>query len=291
MQVDALKWTDVPSRHLVMKGAVDLATTAVARTADAASVDGILARTVERRLARVLRDADREHAQFTLPVAYGLQLFRGHLDLVLDMSVLSSRLHDWVQSGGLLQHSSSYFVCLGSWDHLLSPAKRSAVMREAIELHQARLDYRATPSYARYIALADARTPVTRNQIALSSPQRIADYYERFVALYRSIEAHGVLPMRRVPQPVANRFLRRGLPSWVLASGERDIGVAIGPQGATVLLPGGKHRLAVAIVLGIHRVPVEVRMLHLDWIRRLPTGGRHSLISAIEDGLEGLRAT
>ncbi len=125
--------------------------------------------------------------------------------------------------------------------------------------------------------------------MALNSQELIDDYFQRFVALFHSIQAHGVVPVNSLKGPLAEKFQpsasRRRKTEW----GERDIGVAIGPAGELVLLPGGKHRLAVATVLKISHVPVQVRMVHVDWLRKLPRRPGQPWADAVSEGIDAVR--
>lgn len=226
---------------------------------------------------------------FTFPLAYALQVFRPRLEMRVPLSVLMHRLHDWVEYGGLAQHASSSFVCMGEWHSLLAQTTNYAVMREAMEIHRAKLQYKRTKVYDRICNLAQQGRPVLRNHVTLNSQQRIDDYFERFVALFHSIQAYGVLPVTGLKGPVAEKFRPSASRKRKIEWGERDIGVAIGPSGELVLLPGGKHRLAVASVLKITHVPVQVRMVHVDWLRKLPRRPGQSWIDAVSEGIEAVR--
>jgi ParB-like chromosome segregation protein Spo0J len=103
---------------------------------------------------------------------------------------------------------------------------------------------------------------VTRQHRRLRTRADVDEYFERFVALFRSIEQHGVV--------------RRA------AGRDRDIGVALGPWGDLVRLPGGQHRLAIASVLGLERIPVQIRMVHADLLRRRMDGRELGPVAALD---------
>lgn len=163
------------------------------------------------------------------------------------------------------------------------------MLLEARQLHHAQLDYRRTRVYARCMEQAQAGTPVWRNQMPLRTPEQIQDYFERFVALFESIKAQGVRPIGRLTAAESARFGPSPSRRWKTQWGERDIGVALGPDGQMLLLPGGKHRWSVATVLKLSHVPAQVRMVHVDWLRQLPRRPGQSRVNAVAEGLAAVR--
>lgn len=225
---------------------------------------------------------------FAVPLPYALEGFRERLCLELPTALLGQRLADWVQCGRQVIHVGDYFIALGGWDAISYPFSKTGVMQEATELSRLDLDYRSTPSYRRYKIAIDGGRPVRRNKVFLSSEALLDAYFERYLGLFRSIGQHGVLPLRAAREvavgPASESTVRR----YRTEVGERDIGVAIGPQGRIYCLPGGKHRAAIATVLGIPKVPVEVRMVHADWVRAMQMRYGVGPAEAVERGLREL---
>lgn len=285
-----LKWHEVKALDHLRKDAHGVVSTALARMLSYGSLRYVLRRWADSQLRSLITARTSESIPFfAFPLAYALRVFGQRLEIRVPLSVLTHRLHDWVEYGGLAQHASSSFVCMGEWHGLLAPTTNYAVMREAMQLYKARLHYKLTKVYERFYNLAQEGKPVWRNQVALNSQERIDDYFERFVALFHSIQAHGVVSVNRLKGHLTEKFQpsasRRRKTEW----GERDIGVAIGPAGELVLLPGGKHRLAVATVLKISHVPVQVRMVHVDWLRKLPRRPGQPWADAVSEGIDAVR--
>jgi hypothetical protein len=109
---------------------------------------------------------------------------------------------------------------------------------------------------------------VKRNHVVLSSPGKVEAIYFRHTAeLCRSIGETGLL--RR--SDYGTRLASLARPSvrlpWI-EFGEVDIGVAVGAAGEVYRFASGKHRTAAAQVLKIRSMPVEIRMVHADWLVR-----------------------
>jgi hypothetical protein len=166
----------------------------------------------------------------------------------------------------------------------------SAVALEARDLAEHGLDYRRTRAFATYLKGAQAGTPMTRNGVRLESPALVEGYFERFVALFRSIQEHGVQRLkavrRGVPETTCPSLLRGRAKEW----GEREIGIALGATGEIFRLPGGQHRTAIAMVLGMETLPVQVRLIHVQWLRQAVASAGGEFTAAIRRGIAEMAA-
>jgi hypothetical protein len=210
---------------------------------------------------------------FAVPQPLVMRALGKALEVEMPVAALQMRMHDWVLCDDKIIHTGRWFLACARWEDLIHPARPSSVMREAVHLRKAGLDFRNTASYERYLQLIEQGAIITRNHVRLDSRERLDDYFERFARLYRSIERHGVLRARDV-RISDGAMPGSTAPGRTSAQGkDADIGIAIGPQGQIAVLPGAKHRLSVATVLKLRKVPVEVRLVHADWLRRI--GRRH----------------
>jgi hypothetical protein len=210
---------------------------------------------------------------FALPQPMAMRALGKALEVEMPVAALQMRMHDWVRCDDRIIHTGRWFLAAARWKDLVHPAHPSSVMREAVHLKKADLDYRETASYRRYLQLIEQGAVITRNHVPLDSRERLDDYFERFARLYRSIQRHGVLRARDVRISDA-AMPGSTAPGRTSPQGkDADIGIAIGPRGQIAVLPGAKHRLSVATVLRLRKVPVEVRLVHADWLRRI--GRRH----------------
>jgi len=182
---------------------------------------------------------------------------------------VTHRMHDWVRCGASISHTGDFFLSTANWRPLLSAVAHSPVLEEARQLHEASFRFQQTASFAHYIRCKREGHPLIRNKVRLDTDARVNAYFARFIALFESISNHGFLRLRearRLPENLDRPSSIRGLFTlW----GEKDLGIALSADHGVSLLPGGKHRLAVAKVLGLDRIPVTIRMLHVSWLKTL----------------------
>lgn len=204
------------------------------------------------------------HHSLTLPIAYAKSALDEHLTLNIDPTRLTHRLHDWVSSDEDEQprHINDYFLCSADWSPALKPIARSPVYIEAVQLLDAGLDYKPTSAYQRYIKRLEKGITTTRNRSPLNTVEKINLYFERFVSLFRSIQRHGFLPLKEARIAAQPLNASSAIRSWRTNYGESDLGIAIGASGELVALPGGQHRLAIALVLNLTSIPVQLRLVH-----------------------------
>lgn len=223
---------------------------------------------VDRLLNRSLNSLAGQRCGFAVPSAWGVAAGGQALQLYCPPRQLAMQLTDWVGCGGRIWHVNDYFLGAGDWVPLLKPSADTFVAREAEELHACGLDYRATRTYAVLKQAAAEGRPVRRQQLLLDRQEHLDRYFEHFVNLFRSILDQGVLSCAK---------LREGGQAPPL---ERDIGIAIGATGEIYRLPGGQHRTAIARVLGLNSLPVEVRLIHEQWLRKvIDTSGERPLLA------------
>lgn len=223
--------------------------------------------------ARIHQSLDLHHGGcgasrpvFAIPVALAVRAWGEALEMELPAKALQLRMYDWVRCQDQTRHVSHYFLTEAYWASLVRPIRPSSIMREADYLRAGKLAYRDTKVYSRYLEMMEQGYTIMRNRTLINSRAKLDDYFDRFVALYRSIEERGVMRMRDVRGDA-------GVPGSTAPGGKgrlgrnSDIGVAIGPDGTLAALPGAQHRLAVAHALSLERVPVQIRMIHGQWLR------------------------
>ncbi|NJC87780.1 MAG: hypothetical protein FIB02_04490 [Desulfuromonas sp.] len=220
--------------------------------------------------------SSRRHG-FAVPSSWGVAACGLELQLLCPPRQIPLQLVDWVGRGEERWHLNDYFLGTGDWLPLARPSDDTSVGREAAELHACSFDYRSTTSYAALLEAIGAGRPVRRQQILLDTPRQIDLYFERFIALFHAIASQGVLPQRRLRELGA------------AAPGEGDVGVAVTADGGLLRLPGGQHRTAIARLLDLPAMPVEVRLFHAEWLRGVMAQGNRSPIEAIRIGISGLQ--
>jgi hypothetical protein len=158
-----------------------------------------------------------------------------------------------------------------------------------MQLVGADLRFRETAAYRRLCRAADRGDPKLRSGVLLRTREQIDDYFKYSVALAHSVRQFGVMPRHEARRNEVPSFGRRVGWLKLLERAERDIGVAIGPDGALVRHLGGKHRMALARALDVERIPVEVRMVHVRWLKGQMDRTGLPAHEALRAGLAALR--
>lgn len=149
-------------------------------------------------------------------------------------------------------NSIDYFILQGVWRPLLLKHMTAAVEQEARELYKHNFAYQKTDCYQTLLAKLNGNAKLRRQGDLVTDKAQLDAYFERFCVLFKSIETHGVLP----PEQVRRNGLTTNL--------DRPLGIAMGANGKLHRLQGGNHRWAIAKVLGIEKVEVELRLIHPD---------------------------
>jgi hypothetical protein len=209
------------------------------------------------------------------------------LTFEVNPAALRTRISDFVRDHDESRWIGSSFLDAADWTAALAPVERSPVHREMVELVAADLDFRKVHAYEVQVRRARAGRPARRNGITLKTVAEIDAYYRYCADLVVSIREHGALPRRKLG-PLGRLWLKhRDARPPMLNSAERDIGVAVDRDGELIRHLGGKHRTAIAQALGLPSVPVEVRLVHVDWLARQTeqTGlpAHLALVKGIED--------
>jgi hypothetical protein len=190
----------------------------------------------------------------------------------VDPQLLEARLSDFVEAAQGPRWIGSFFLDSGEWNGAVSPLSHSPVHREMTELVEADFNFRETREYRRLCRAITKGRPKLRSGVLLRTIDEVDEYYDYCVDLARSIADRGVLPRYAVRR--RDRAVLKGRRQWLrsLEAAERDIGVAIDRDGRLVRHLGGKHRTALAQALGCPSIPVEIRLVHVAWVRRQMEG-------------------
>ncbi len=183
---------------------------------------------------------------YLLPRRYG----QWRADIDPTRVVFRRRRGEWPR---YVKHWPS-LVCPGRWD--LSDADQPPPRLEQMrELFVDRVPFRQSRTYEAMRRELEA-CGVTHAP-KLRSRRAIDDYFHRLKRLYESMARNGFQS-------------RRGEE----LSAEGEITIRIGRDGALIKCGEGTHRLALARVLGMERVPAVIDLIHYRWARRCaPTRG------------------
>lgn len=235
-----------------------------------------------RAAVRLLSEGGGAVSPRQAAVHFGAGLF-----LEIDPRRLSYRLDEKIFDGEQLRWIGGHFLDAGGWQNILSPLNASPAHREIIEICATRRDFRDGNRYRKYAGMIAQGRPPRRNGKPLDTVARLDAYFQYYVDLIENIERSGILPRNRFHQFRDTGLRHRSARSLWHDLIERDIGVAIGADGRLVRHTSGKHRLAAAIGLGLERVPVEIRMVHVRWLQgqmqRLGLAPAEALAAALEE--------
>lgn len=150
-------------------------------------------------------------------------------------------------------------VCGGSWD--LS-ARKFADRQTCRSLQSHFVDgvpWEDTPYYQRKYERLKAGKP-TRG---CSSIDDVPDYFESIDRLYDRIAENGYRTQQELYTDRPSETKEKNLDAPVTTMNE--IGVSIGRDGEFYRHYRGVHRLAIAKIIGIDRVPVQILVRHSQW--------------------------
>lgn len=243
----------------------------------------------ERRLEGALAKAGSGEG-FHLGGFAARRALGGDLVIDIDPASLQRRLEHRFKHAGRVHNIRDRFIGAGDWTPLLRALERSSTHREVAEIVEAGFDYRKTPSYARALDRAAGARPIKRNFVTMSSPARVEAYFRQTAEMCRSIHRFGLLRRRDYGWRLAS-FANPSVRLPWIEFGETEVGVAVGATGDLYRFASGKHRTAAALALGLASIPVEVRLVHAEWLigRMAETG--LSPLEALRRGLERLPRT
>jgi len=182
-------------------------------------------------LARAMRTAEPE---FRVPLPYAVSAFGPKLDFTVQANSINKILRGWVQGTGKIVRVDNWFVGAHDWSKVLINTEDDSIVQEA-------------------------RMLIDANFRFAEIEERIEDYFNRFKALYHSIEKHGLLS----PDEFSDQASGHGEDPP-----QRRIGIAIGADGTQYRLPGGQHRFAIGLILGC-QIPVQLRLIHVNYLKAL----------------------
>ena len=234
-----------------------------------------------------MAEAGRRGVGFYLGGFAAQRALASKLWIDIDPAMVDKRLQHRFRHEGRACNVREKFLGAGDWTPLLRRLDRSSTHREVTEIVQAGFDYLATSSYRNALARARGPKPMQRNFVLLSSPAKVEAYFRQTAEMCRSIQDIGLFRRSdygRRPTGLAGPSVR--LP-WI-EFGEVDIGVAIGAAGELYRFASGKHRTAAAQALNLPSMPVEIRMVHGDWLARQMAETGLAPVGALAFGIERL---
>ena len=161
------------------------------------------------------------------------------------------------------------FIGGGDWSPVTVPLKEQFTHLEALTTARAKnYNYNKVRMYKRALNRCRNDRPIKRNFVALDTPEKVREYFDGLVELVRSIKEHGIISRHDYRATEQIQWKAKGLRHAWVENFESDIGVAISAGGRVLRFSSGKHRTGIAKGLRLKSIPVEVRMVHADWLTR-----------------------
>ncbi|MDQ1081509.1 hypothetical protein QE401_004035 [Pseudoroseomonas cervicalis] len=215
----------------------------------------------ERRLARSLRALLDNPAAPSPSLELAERYFGASLLLRVPPGRLEWQLLDVVSDGRRAFRLAQRFLDAGDWSGAGEPLPSSVVHLEMAALCDPARPLPESEIYRYMLRRAAAGQPERRNGVALASPGLIDAYFAHYAALRDRLRQEGYRPRAALAPEAGHRLRGAGA-----ARREAEVGVAIGPGGEVLRLLGGRHRTALAQLLGLPAMPVRVRLVHAHWL-------------------------
>ncbi|NJM29005.1 MAG: hypothetical protein HC855_01675 [Rhizobiales bacterium] len=183
------------------------------------------------------------------------------------LTSLALQLGRKVSSGGREHTLTRWFLGCGDWGPWLRKIETTPVYREVEVLLGADKHYQTSALFQKFKLHMEMGRPPIRNETLLDTAEKIEAYAEGVRRLAASISRQGVV--RRSQTSLEDMAVNSGVarPLWVEAT-ESEIGAAILADGTLARLGPGHHRIAAAKLKNVECVPVEIRLVHADWLKR-----------------------
>jgi hypothetical protein len=222
----------------------------------------IFPRRFDRAVSRLLKEPESVSVVPDHAASYFGQL----LHLEVDPNRLVDRISDYVLAPRGAKWMGTSFLDAADWSAVVAPIDHSPIHREMSELVAAGADYRDTQAYRNLVYAIEVGRPSARNGVRITTTDEIEAYFHYCRDLIKSARKRGVVRHKASGAFHRLRVKHRDARSPKLDSSERDIGVAITADGELVRHLGGKHRTAIAQALKLPSLPVEIRLVHVQWI-------------------------
>lgn len=182
------------------------------------------------------------------------------------------RIRAWYEEGDGLKSVHTHptrnfhgrFVLDGDWD---LRAKPLGILPVIIQLFQEGRRPEETDAYQRHLQdLQAGRLTWTKG---IRSVEELDAYYSELVRVYDNIRANGYRTQRDLGE-----------------SGSDEVRIAINRLGEPCVFGGGTHRLSIAKLLQLDRIPVMIKRVHSNWVDSLiEQAGEDDPVQAIQHGL------
>lgn len=145
-------------------------------------------------------------------------------------------------------------VCGGRWDTAISSFRNRYKVRSLIQHFEKGVDWEATEYYQRL----KPRVEAGLSWRGCTSAGDLREYLSKYDQLYETIRDDGYeLSSKLIEEDTGDRP--------AVASELTEIGVNIGRNGELLWQSRGQHRLCIAQLLELDKIPVQVLTRHEEW--------------------------
>jgi hypothetical protein len=240
----------------------------------------------ERMLAEAVAAEPLENLGYVLPFVLAERILGEAAIIDADPRSIDRWLVSEAKLGDEVQSPRDHFLIDGPWRALVRPLEESRLDDEVREFI-ADSNYRRARVYGKLAKRLSERGAFLRNGVMFRTLEDIDAYCHHHVRLIESIRTNGVV--RRSELGRIGVLARRSTPNAAfLESVETDAGVAVSPRGRLLRYRGGFHRTAAARELGLSSMPVQVKLVHLTWLRKLVRESGLPPLGALVEGLKRL---
>ena len=163
-------------------------------------------------------------------------------------------------------HVLGYFILDEDWQKYHQDIRKTFIYEETAALVQNPEAIRESAWYKKTLANIAAGRYMLRHRKLLTTQEALDDYLNLCGKLLASVRAKGLLRLSGLDAEQRNAYqgaTRQS--SWEDA--EVDLGLAVNAAGDVYRTADGQHRGALAVILNLPSIPVELRLTRRDWLR------------------------
>lgn len=154
----------------------------------------------------------------------------------------------------------------GDWDIEAQPFRQMPTYAFLADLQACAFDYRRTAYYQQLLGELRAGRVRAYKALQLDSEEALERLFQGYVQVFRSMSADGYRPEKAVDA----------------------ICVMVGRDGRLIKEEKGRHRLAIAQLVGVPKVPVLIRHIHPGWLASLGEDAARPSAAAVRRALQAL---
>lgn len=244
----------------------------------------------EHQFAGILTAQDDDALDLRIEFEAAQSLFTNCLQLEVSPGNLCRHLPYSVEVYGRPVKVTEKFIGGGDWSGWIRDSRKTRVMSEMTALIRAHLDFRQTNQYNNRVKGLATGTVLHFQRGHQDSIQKIERYFENFVRMILLAERFGIIarPISRA-NCLDEAFTEEDIQELWCELSESNVGVAVDANGSLLRVGPGKHRVAVADVLGLPSVPCEVRLIHSKYLRQFLVASGGNAVVATRHCIEHIR--